>query len=115
MIPAMIFCNASWMKFYRGEPKNDPPKRGGQWVEENGWDHAMFNFLPFRGRYYGFVQAKSGRLNLERVRARLGSDKMEGVCVVWIATSPHEGAVIVGWYKNATLLFCDDTATTEND
>jgi hypothetical protein len=100
MIAPMIFCNTAWMKFYRGDPHNDPPKRGGEWVTKHKWDHAMFNFLPFYGRYYGFVQTRNG-LKLERLGAPQDAERQDGVTVVWTATSPSHGSVIVGWYKNA--------------
>lgn len=99
----IVFCNTSWMRKYQGNPEEDRPRRGGAWVEDNGWDHAMLNFLPERGYCYGFVQTKGDRLNLKRIAPGAEGDRLDGVLVVWVATSERYGSVIVGWYENATV------------
>ena len=42
----VLFCKVSNMKYYKGACNDDIPKFGGSFVEENGYGHEEFNFLP---------------------------------------------------------------------
>lgn len=103
----IIFCNIAWMENYQGITEGDVPVNGGKYVSENKFGHEIFNFMQeFDGKFYGYVQP-TGTLKLARVGARKRSDKISPIIVVWTATQPGVGRVIVGWYKNATL-FADE-------
>jgi hypothetical protein len=99
----MIFFNVGWMKRYKGIADDDQPQGGGSWVGEHGWDYSMLNFQEFKGRYYGYGETR-GAINVVRLGAEESADRLEGVTVVWVSTSPSLGPVIIGWYRNATLL-----------
>ncbi len=95
----MLLCNVSWMKRYEGVTRDDVPRHGGKYVNEHGFGHEAINVKPHNGKVYGFVQVNTidiGRLD------RRATDKVEGVLVLWRARSTR-GAVIVGWFKNATV------------
>ena len=111
--PLMIFLRTGWMKDYRGVTKDDQIHGGGKFVEENGFGHEMYNFLPFNGRMYGYCRntlgGKSGGyvhgagIKLERLGAAKNDLQLNGVLVVWLARPPQAPTKIVGWYRNATV------------
>ncbi|MBG8556074.1 protein NO VEIN domain-containing protein [Hymenobacter guriensis] len=107
-MPRIIFFNTGWMDSYAGNHRNlDPITGGGAHTREQGWGGEIFNFKPYRGRYYGYVRTThGGAIRLERLGAARADDRIEGVTVVWTAPRPAKeggGSYIVGWYKNATL------------
>ena len=99
----LIFANVGWMESYRGLTDKDPITGGGSWVKAKGSGHEVCNFLPYKGFVYGYVQpVNDGRINIERI-ASVEDDKVSPVTVVWTATRPEGGRVVVGWYLNATV------------
>lgn len=53
---------------------------------------------------YGYVQPGKGtRIDISRLGARKGDKSISGITVVWAATRPKFGRVVVGWYKQATV------------
>lgn len=111
----MIFFRVGWMRYYAGQNLGDQIKGGGQFVEDHGYGHEMFNFLPYDGRNYGYVRPPAGRkgdpfvdgagIKLDRISANCRGPSLDGVLVVWVATAPNpdSGTYIVGWYRNATV------------
>ena len=109
-IPEMIFLNTAWMKHYRGITKDDRPMHGGEYIKDNVFGSEIFNFLPYNGDLYGYVQPPRGGnahprgvINIERLGAGWLDDWIGGILVVWVARSEALGSVIVGWYKDATV------------
>jgi hypothetical protein len=98
----MLFCNIGWMKHYEGITASDAIARGGSYVDKHGMGHEVFNFLPHRGWLYGYVQAK-GQIHITKLGAAPDDDFVDGVTVVWTATRPKGGTVVVGWYRNARV------------
>lgn len=108
-----LFCNTGWMESYRGNRKTDQISGGGSYVTEEGMGHEVCNFHSYRGNIYGYVRpsrgqrsASAGSIKLENVvnsDASKDDDCIEGVLVIWTATRPEGGTVVVGWYKNATV------------
>ncbi len=108
-----IFCNTGWMESYRGNRKSDQISGGGSYVAEEGMGHEVCNFHSYRGNMYGYVQpargqrsASAGTIKLENIvngDASKDDEFVEGVLVIWTATRPEGGTVVVGWYKNATV------------
>lgn len=98
----LIVCNIGWMKNYRGQTADDAIERGGSYVDDNGVGHEVCNFLPLGGWLYGFVQSK-GQINLAKLGAGASDSYVDGVTVVWTATRPKGGTVVVGWYQNARV------------
>lgn len=101
------------MESYRGNRKKDQIFGGGSYVTEEGMGHEVCNFHSYRGNVYGYVQpsrgqrsASAGSIKLENIVASDASrddESIDGVLVIWTATRPEGGTVVVGWYNNATV------------
>lgn len=101
------------MESYRGNRKSDQITGGGSYVAEKGMGHEVCNFYRHKGNVYGYVQpargqrpVSAGTIKLENVvdsHASRDDEYIEGVLVIWTATRPEGGTVVVGWYKNATV------------
>lgn len=98
----MLFCNIGWMESYNGVTSSDSITRGGSY-NNNNIGHEACNFLPKNGQFFGFVQAINNKINLERIGEHNNNDYIDHVCVIWTATRPISGTVIIGWYKDATV------------
>jgi len=97
----LIMCNVAWMQDYKGISESDYPINGGEFIAENGYGHEVINFKK-NGRYtFGYVQARQGTIDISRLDKN-ANDYVDDVLVVWRARS-SEGAVIIGWYKNARV------------
>lgn len=105
----ILFCNIGWMEFYRGQSSIDRIVGGGSYVKNEGMGHEVCNFADHEGTVYGYVQPPKadgqpglGQINIDRLG---GKDNLAvtGVLVIWTATRPEGGTVVVGWYKNATI------------
>lgn len=97
----IVFLNVGWMRKYRGLA-GDSITGGGAYVQERGYGHEIFNFEPFQGNVYGYVQVNGG-VDLARIGANYKGNTAEGVLAVWVATHPAGGSYIVGWYSHATV------------
>ena len=105
----VLFCNIGWMEFYRGLTSDDQIVGGGSYVKEEGMGHEVCNFAGHQGVVYGYVQPPKaegqpgeGQINIDRLDGE-GQNFVKGVLVVWTATRPEGGTVVVGWYKDATV------------
>lgn len=98
----ILVCNVGWMEKYQGLACGDAITGGGSYVAKHGYGHEIYNFAHWKGRVYGFVQVR-GQLNVARLGAGPGADKVMGVVVAWSALRPGVGPVVVGWYKDATV------------
>ncbi len=123
----VLFCNIAWMKYYKGDAYgNDHPQGGGSYVVEHQEAHEEFNFHPVElsggeeieeGEYcLGFVETKrtnhetDNQLKIEKISGCslcTKEDFVEDVTVVYCARYPWSDkreTVIVGWFRNATVL-----------
>jgi hypothetical protein len=105
----ILFCNVGWMESYKGLTADDQIVGGGAYVRIEGMGHEVCNFARYHGRVYGYVQPPKaegkpgeGQINIDRLGGK-GEKFVDGVLVVWTATRPEGGTVVVGWYKNATV------------
>jgi hypothetical protein len=106
----MVFLRIGWMDRYQGKTGGDNISSGGAYVAEHGFGHEIFNFQPFNGRVYGYVQPpgrknqwQEAQISLERLGGSRADEFIRGVLVLWVATTPFGGASVVGWYRNATV------------
>ena len=103
----MVLFNIGWMKNYQGQALGDSIHGGGEYVEKHEHGFEVENFLPIGGSYYGHGEPpkRSGVINLKRVDPGVGDDAeyLDGVTVVFVATRPEGGRVVVGWYRNARV------------
>ena len=97
----MIFLNVGWMERYDGLD-DDQITRGGSWVDNHGYGHEIFNFRPFLGAMYGYVQVP-GSINIDRLGASPRDLSINDVLAIWVATNPGGRTYIVGWYEGATV------------
>jgi len=112
----ILFCNIARMKYYKGIVSGvDEPQYGGEYVARTGDAYEKTNFLPMmegnEERCFGFFETKStncatsNQLHIERLEGVSRKDEsVDQVLVVWCATHHQNQAVIVGWYRNATVL-----------
>lgn len=93
------------MEHYQGLKPGDAISGGGSFVSEHGMGFEVCNFYPVNGHYYGYVQpATPGRfIDIERIGAAPGDHSISDVTIVWTATRPSGGRVIIGWYTSATV------------
>jgi hypothetical protein len=111
----IVFFNIAWMKQYSGDWINDVPVNGGSFIKDFHWGGEVYNFQPYNGMMYGYVEPglveKNGRqrnIDVSRLPRRPGAlnnpSSVSEVLVVWVAT-PKGGTapLVVGWYKDATL------------
>ena len=105
----LLFCNISYMKYYEGITELDCPYKGGSYVENKKDAMEKYNFKAEDGIVRGFVETnhyknKPNQLHIEKINKNYSkSDRIENVTVVFCATAPKRGRIIVGWYKNATV------------
>lgn len=116
----ILFCKISSMKYYKGHCKSDVPMFGGSYVDENGYGHEEFNFMPIKIEgsdeleCIGFVEPKSNRgkrntlhiENIEGCENMKNEPSVDDVLVVWCATRDlgfKTDITVVGWYKHATV------------
>ena len=116
----VIFCKISGMKYYKGVCEQDVPYNGGKFVEENGYGHEEFNFLPIELEgveeimCVGFVEPKSNQgkrntIHIEKIEgcsAYKNEPYVDDVLIVWCATREKGDITVVGWYKHATVFRC---------
>ena len=105
----ILFCNVGWMESYQGQSAADKIQGGGSYVHEERMGHEICNFATHRRNVYGYVrppnanrQPGAGQIKIERIGGNQ-SDFVSNVLVVWTATRPEGGTVVVGWYKNAIV------------
>lgn len=100
----IVFFNVGWMRLYDGR-EGDEPSGGGKIVDDRGgWE--VFNFCPHGDYYLGYVQppgAMGSLINVARLGAKPGADRVKGVTVAWVSKRPEGGLRLVGWYENATV------------
>jgi hypothetical protein len=106
LMKPILFLNLAWMRSYKGLKADIPKGTFAYMRTEKGKVHVheAFNFLPTNGKYYGYAAVKNGHIDIRRLGADRDDTYIDNVLVVWTATRPGRGKVIVGWYKNARVL-----------
>lgn len=114
MVERLIFLNIAWMKNYKGITQEDKPSGGGSFVASHKFGHEIFNFLPYKGYSYGYVQPRGDTIDIKRIKINIGrigageeEEYVDNVLAVWVSQS-H----IIGWYKNATVFRKHQSAPT---
>ena len=128
----ILFCNISWMRWYKGSRYNDKPVGGGKYMEDNDDGSEIDNFLPINNTEetvflddgtemdlpigdicLGFVETghtngESHQLRIERIHECEAFKKeayVDDVLVVFCATAPNETrSLVVGWYHHARVM-----------
>jgi hypothetical protein len=108
----VVFLHTGWADRYDG---TEAPIGGHEYLRSAVGVEAE-NFKPIDGWCYGYAPvARTGRyrgikpipkggrtLNISKLGAPMHHDEVDGITVVWTATRPGHGPVIVGLYDNAT-------------
>lgn len=89
------------MPEYKGEA--EVHAGGFDYVVEHGYGHELLNFDSIDGRLWGYVRASSGTINIDQLGASTSDDYVDDVRVIFIATKPSHGPVVVGWYEGARV------------
>lgn len=103
MTRRLVLFNIGWMKCYKGVCRKDKIVNGGKFVQINGFGGEVKNFLPRRRYCYGFVQTRSGSINIEKIGGTSNASYVDGVTVVYTATPKHGGRRVIGWYQDARV------------
>lgn len=110
MMEPLVVLNIGWMEKYKGL-EEDQLTDGGAFVWEHGWGGEIFNFLPFEGFMYGYVQPPGRKeipynsriIHIERLGASRKAYFVDGVLVAWAARRPGGGTYLVGCYRDAVV------------
>lgn len=107
----ILFCNIAWMESYDISCfPDDIPRNGGSYVADTSSAYESLNFHRYDEGYFGFVETKyrgesANQLHIERIDSQATDDAVGNVLVVFCAYSDElNNTVVVGWYKNATVL-----------
>ncbi|MBD2054613.1 hypothetical protein H6F88_00965 [Oculatella sp. FACHB-28] len=98
------------MDYYQGVTGRDSLQKGGKFPNENEYGYEIFNFLPFNGHMYGYVQPSgagdyfSRSINIDNLDASK-QNSVDNVLSVWLASHPEKGGTcwVIGWYENSTV------------
>ncbi|MBC7907094.1 MAG: DUF3883 domain-containing protein [Rhodospirillaceae bacterium] len=90
------------MNHYRG-PEDDIYAGGFDYPQEHGFGHELFNFMPVNGTCYGYVQTRTGIINIDSLGADGDDTFIDDVTVIWTAPKKEGGRYVVGWYKGARV------------
>lgn len=97
----ILICHVVWMPQYAGEDEVHPG--GFDYVRDEGFGYELFNFKPIGGVCYGFVQVRTGVINITRLGANRSDTFFDGATVMWTAPHPNGERVVVGWYHDARV------------
>ena len=113
----ILFCNIAYMQYYDYEVIEEKPKHGGLYVSATGDALEKNNFHVCEdGKLRGFVETKyrdsyssaklPNSIRIENIDpCHKNKNSIDNVTVVFCAYSDElKSTVIVGWYKNATVL-----------
>lgn len=99
----MVFLKVCWMKHYEGL-KDDTIQGADRFVKKEGYGHEIFNYVRWKGQFYGFVQANQyNRIAIENLGASKADESVSNILAVWVSACPSGGVYVIGWYKNATV------------
>lgn len=107
----VLFARVGYMKKYEGPQPGDLKPIGGGSYNKTELGNEAFNFKDIDGVCYGYFQPTVKKnfahstITLERiVRGSAGQAKVDEVTVVFFSTHPTKReALVVGWYRNATV------------
>ena len=100
---ALVLFNIGWMKHYQGQTPSDRIINGGSYVKDNETGGEVENFRPHGDWHYAYVQPLGNKINLEHLGAARGTPYADDVTIVFTATRPEGGCVVVGWYRDARV------------
>ncbi len=106
----ILCCRISWMPEYRS--RGEEPFSYHRYILDKNTPYEAQNFLAGNdGIFRGYVpvgadaKGKFGKINIQRLGAAKGADRVENVTVIFCAPDEKNGGLrIVGYYLNATIL-----------
>lgn len=107
----VLFARVGYMKKYAGPQPGDLKPIGGGRYNKTELGNEAFNFKDIDGVCYGYFQPTvkqnfaHSTITLERIaRGSAGLAQVDEVTVVFFSTHPTKReALVVGWYRNATV------------
>ncbi len=106
--PRVLFARIGHMEYYEGQqPGDERPVAGGKYNKKN-IGHEVYNFKNVHGYLYGYFQPYYRKHSKSPVTVNLGridpstkkAAHVDGVLVIFVATTPDNGQAIVGWYRD---------------
>lgn len=100
----LVIFQIGYMENYNGVA---PIWGGGEFPDKDVDSGECWNFQSYKRKVYGFVMTKGNNgVDAARIAGtkKWNADRLTGVTVVFVAPSPSGGKIIVGWYRNATVL-----------
>lgn len=106
----ILFCRIGYMTYYAGPQAGDEKPIGGGKYNKTGVGHEIWNFQPVGNLLYGYFEPyvksntdKETSINLKRIDPNCDGDELADTLIVFFATRPKVGQVVVGWYSKATV------------
>lgn len=108
----VLFVRVGYMRYYNGHQIGDERPIGGGSHNEKGIGGELRNFKALNGVIYGYAQpyvkrnipADEAKFNLARIDPNVAAvEFLEDVLVIFVATKPNDGQVIIGWYQRAKV------------
>jgi hypothetical protein len=103
LVEKTLFLHTGWTERYGGDP-GDLPTGGHTYLNEVGVGHEAWNFRVADGQCSGYAPVRGGTIDITKLGAPRTARSIDNITVVWTATRPAGGRVIVGWYRDATVL-----------
>lgn len=109
-ITPMFFANITWMDFYNGENVFKNPSAA--FVKQNNDAHEKYNFREIDGQYYGFVECRNYKINIEKISSNFaceicvdskGNRYIDGATIVFFSCHPKGKTYVVGFYRKARI------------
>ena len=101
---ALVLFNIGWMRYYKGQTESDKIVNGGKFIDDNATGEEVKNFKVVGKYLYGYVKPSPGsKINVGRLGAPRNAPYADYVTIVFTATRPEGGGVVVGWYKDARV------------
>ena len=101
---ALVLFNIGWMRYYKGQTQSDKIVNGGNFIDINATGGEVKNFKAVGKYLYGYVKPSPGsKINVGKLGASRNASYADHVTIVFTATRPEGGSVVVGWYRDARV------------
>ncbi len=103
----LVLFNIGWMKYYKGQTQSDRIVNGGRYIDINATGYEVKNFQAVGNYLYGYVKPPGLTIDVGKLGAPRNVPYADHVTIVFTATRPEGGNVVVGWYRDARVWRCE--------
>ena len=82
----IILLHTVWMQNYAGY-EDDIGAGDFGYAKENGYGHELLNFQNSSGSYYGYVEARNGTININRLGAKPADKYIDDILIIMDSAS----------------------------